>query len=60
MHFGFQKLRTKGSYSFYKNADGRFTTVPFHSNTMLPRPLIRSILRQINIEMDEYISFFKS
>jgi predicted RNA binding protein YcfA (HicA-like mRNA interferase family) len=38
---GFQIVRQKGSHVFYRNPDGRITTVPFHSNKDLARPLIR-------------------
>ena len=51
---GFEKTRQKGSHAFYRHADGRTTTVPFHSNKKLARPLIRAILNEINITIEEY------
>ena len=51
---GFVKIRQKGSHAFYRHSDGRTTTIPFHSNKDLPRPLLRDILREINISIDEY------
>ena len=53
---GFVKIRQKGSHAFYRHSDGRATTIPFHSGKDLPRPLIRDILREINISIDEYNS----
>ncbi len=53
-HIGFEKVRQKGSYAFYRHADGRTTTIPFHSNKSLARPLIRVILNEINITIEEY------
>ena len=50
----FIKIRQKGSHVFYRHADGRTTTIPFHGNKDLPRPLLRDILREINISIDEY------
>ncbi len=51
---GFEKTRQKGSHAFYRHADGRTTTVPFHSSKKLARPLIRVILNEINITIEEY------
>ncbi|MCL2605267.1 MAG: type II toxin-antitoxin system HicA family toxin [Defluviitaleaceae bacterium] len=51
---GFQKIRQRGSHVFYRHPDGRTTTIPFHVGMDLPRPLLRAILREINISIDEY------
>lgn len=51
---GFVKTRQAGSHAFYKHQDGRYTTLPHHGNEDLPRPLIRTILREINISIEEY------
>ena len=51
---GFVKIRQVGSHVFYKHIDGRYTTLPHHSNEDLPRPLIRTVLREINISIEEY------
>ncbi len=51
---GFDKVRQKGSHAFYRHPDGRTTTVPHHSGRILARPLIREILREIDISIDEY------
>ena len=51
---GFVKVRQKGSHAFYRHADGRTTTVPFHIGKDLPRPLLRKILREINLSIEEY------
>jgi len=51
---GFERMRKKGSHAFYLHPDGRTTTLPFHSGKDLPRPLLRDILREINISIDEY------
>ena len=39
---------------FYRHPDGRTTTVPYHRGRMLARPLIREILREIEISVDDY------
>ena len=51
---GFVKVRQKGSHAFYRHPDGRTTTIAFHAGKDLPRPLLRGILREINISIDEY------
>jgi predicted RNA binding protein YcfA (HicA-like mRNA interferase family) len=54
LNIGFVKTRQKGSHAFYKHDDGRTTTVPFHISKDLARPLIREVLNEINISIDEY------
>jgi len=54
LKLGFNKARQRGSHAFYKHPDGRTTTIPFHVGQDLPRPLLRAILREINITITEY------
>ena len=51
---GFVKVRQKGSQAFYRHEDGRTTTIPHHSSKDLPRPLLRAILREISLSVDEF------
>jgi len=51
---GFKKKRQKGSHVFYKHPDGRTTTIPHHPGRLLARPLIRKILRDIELTVEEY------
>lgn len=53
-NLGFSAIRQKGSHVFYKHTDGRTTTVPNHPNRDLARPLIREILREIEISVEEF------
>lgn len=39
---------------FYKHPDGRTTTVPHHRGRVLARPLIREILQEVEIAVDDY------
>lgn len=50
----FAKVRQKGSHAFYRHADGRTTTVPHHKGRLLARPLIREILRETEITVEQY------
>ena len=52
---GFEVARQKGSHRFYKHPDGRYTTIPHHPGEDISRPLIRAILREIELDVDEYI-----
>ena len=54
---GFKKVRQKGSHVFYRHPDGRCTTLPFHKGRVLARPLIREILREIEISVEDYNSY---
>lgn len=56
---GFEKVRQKGSHAFYRHPDGRTTTIPHHSGRDLARPLIKEILREIELGDDEYNEYLK-
>ena len=52
---GFQVVRTRGSHVFLRHEDGRVTTVPVHSGETLGRGLLRSILRDVEMTVDELL-----
>ena len=54
LKIGFAKTRQKGSHALYRHSDGRVTTIPFHPQKFLARPLIREILNEINLSIEEY------
>ena len=56
---GFAKTRQKGSHVFYRHPDGRTTTLPHHKGRILSRPLIREILKDIEITPIEYDNYLK-
>jgi len=51
---GFVAVRQKGSHVFYRHVDGRTTTLPNHPGRDLARPLIREILREIELTPDQF------
>ncbi len=55
LKMGFEMIRQKGSHKFYKHPDGRYTTLPHHPGEDISRPLIRAILRQIELDAEEYL-----
>ena len=54
LHLGFEPTRQRGSHVFYRHPDGRTTTLPNHAGRDIARPLIREILREIDISPDQF------
>ena len=54
----FTETRQKGSHKFFKHADGRVTSVPFHTGD-LGKGLLRKILNQIKISPEELRKFIE-
>ena len=52
---GLQVVRTRGSHVFLRHEDGRVTTVPVHSGEILGPGLLRSILRDVEMTIDELL-----
>jgi predicted RNA binding protein YcfA (HicA-like mRNA interferase family) len=59
LRLGFEKVRQKGSHAFYRHSDGRTTTLPHHKGRLLARPLIREIIREIEITVEDYNSYLE-
>ncbi|OIQ07625.1 YcfA-like protein [Moorella thermoacetica] len=54
IHLGFERKRQVGSHVMFAHPDGRCTVVPFHKGEDLARGLIRKILRDVDISLEEY------
>ena len=54
LRLGFEPVRQKGSHVFYRHPDGRTTTVPNHPGRNLARPLLREILREIELMPEQF------
>jgi predicted RNA binding protein YcfA (HicA-like mRNA interferase family) len=52
---GFEIVRARGSHFFLRHADGRVTTVPVHSGETLGPGLLRSILRDVELSVDDLV-----
>ncbi len=59
-YIGFKQIRQKGSHIFYRHDDGRTTTIPHHKGRVLARPLIREILKDVELTIDEYNDMLKN
>jgi len=53
--WGFEAVRQKGSHVIFEHQDGRKLAVPNHPGEDLNRPLIRGMLRQINVSVEDYL-----
>jgi predicted RNA binding protein YcfA (HicA-like mRNA interferase family) len=51
---GFEIVRQKGSHVFFRHSDGRTTTLPNHPGRDLARPLLREILREVELTVDQF------
>lgn len=51
---GFVPVRQRGSHVFYRHADGRTTTVPNHAGHDIARPLLREIIREIELTPEQF------
>ena len=54
LKLGFDPVRQKGSHVFYRHKDGRTTTVPNHSGRDIAKPLIREIIREIELTPEQF------
>lgn len=52
---GFAIVRVRGSHVFLRHEDGRVTTVPVHSGETIGPGLLRSILRDIEMSLEEFL-----
>ncbi len=52
---GFSEVRQRGSHKQYRHSDGRCTTVPFHQGRDISPILLRQIIKDIGLTVDEFI-----
>lgn len=52
---GFQIKRQKGSHIFLENSEGLTTVVPVHKGKDIDRSLLRKILNDCGISIDEFL-----
>ena len=50
---GFSLARQSGSHMIYKNAAGRRVTVPFHASKILQPKVLRNILRDADLSLQQ-------
>jgi len=51
---GFHWVRCTGSHNVFQSSDGRIVVIPDHGHSVIVRPLLRKILRDMGLGVDEY------
>ncbi len=51
---GFQWVRRAGSHNSFRNAEGQIVVIPDHGSTVIVRPLLRKILRDMRLAIEDY------
>jgi len=51
---GFQLVRQSGSHKIYRNESGKRVTVPYHTGKILHPKILKSILRDADLTVDEF------
>ena len=54
-NLGFIEVRQKGSHKQFRHQDGRATTVPFHRGRDISPRLLRQIVKDIDLTIDEFL-----
>ena len=54
---GFQIVRQKGSHVRMKHEDNRVVTIPVHGNKSLGKGLLRKILRDAELTVEQFREF---
>ncbi len=58
-HTGFVLARQSGSHKIYKNKEGVRITVPYHSGKILHPKILRNILRDSDLTIEEFKELMK-
>jgi predicted RNA binding protein YcfA (HicA-like mRNA interferase family) len=57
---GFDWVRCRGSHNTFRSADGRVVVIPDHGKQVIVRPLLRKIIREMGLTVDEYNQLVES
>lgn len=57
---GFRFVRQKGSHAFVETSDGQFSTIiPLHGNEDLGKGILKAILSELQMTVDELLEILK-
>lgn len=56
---GFFLSRQSGSHKIYKNNEGKRITIPFHKGKILHPKVLKNILKDANLTLEEFRKFLK-
>ena len=51
---GFSWVRCVGSHNTFRNVSGQIVVIPDHGSQVIVRPLLRKIIRDLGVSVDEY------
>jgi predicted RNA binding protein YcfA (HicA-like mRNA interferase family) len=51
---GFHWVRCRGSHNVFQSDDGRIVVIPDHGHSVIVRALLRKIIRDMGLGVDEY------
>ena len=51
---GFEWVRCRGSHNTFRSADGRIVVIPDHGRQVIVQPLLRKLIRDMGLTVDEY------
>jgi len=51
---GFAWVRCRGSHNTFRSPNGRVIVIPDHGSRVIVRPLLRKIIRDMGLTVDEY------
>jgi predicted RNA binding protein YcfA (HicA-like mRNA interferase family) len=51
---GFVWARRVGSHNTFRHSDGRIVVIPDHGSQVIVRPLLRKIVRDLGLSVDDY------
>jgi predicted RNA binding protein YcfA (HicA-like mRNA interferase family) len=51
---GFEWVRCRGSHNTFRSPDGQVVVIPDHGNQVIVRSLLRKIIRDMGLTVDEY------
>ena len=54
---GFLEVRQRGSHKQFRHPDGRCTTVPFHKGRDISPILLRQIVKDINLTIEDFLRY---
>ncbi|MBI2469660.1 MAG: type II toxin-antitoxin system HicA family toxin [Planctomycetes bacterium] len=54
-NLGFVEVRQRGSHKQYRHSDGRCTTVPFHTGRDISPILLRQIVKDIGLTVEDFL-----
>lgn len=51
---GFRWTRREGSHNVFRNLEGRIVVIPDHGSQVIVRSLLRKLLRDLGLSLEEY------